>query len=75
MTMYSPASIIALGIVLPLLGVTAVLLRFLVRLRLRPAKIGGDDYMIVLGAFFVCAMGANELVGMVTHIPCKEDWY
>lgn len=61
--MYSPTSIVALGIVLPLLGVFAVFLRLFIRMRLRPTPLGADDWIICVGAFFVCAMGANELIG------------
>ena len=61
--MYSPASFIAVAVVLPLLGVVAVGVRFYVRLCLRSSRLGADDYMIVIGCLLVCAMCVNQLVG------------
>ncbi|KAI9651691.1 MAG: hypothetical protein M1831_000537 [Alyxoria varia] len=67
--MYSRASLIAIGIVLPLVGVAAVALRFYVRLVLRRGShdgfIGADDWMILTGCVFVCGLGANQIIATV----------
>ena len=59
---YDVASLIGTAIGLPLLGVVAVILRFYVRLRLRPTFIGVDDWLIVLAVVLVVGQGANQIV-------------
>ena len=59
--MYSPAALISTGVILPLLGVVTVCLRYWVRLRFSPSYIGIDDILIVVGAVFVCGMGAIQI--------------
>ena len=60
---YSPPSIVAVAVALPLLALGAVCLRFYVRLRLHPTYIGIDD-MLVFGAVILSmADGANLCVG------------
>lgn len=71
--MYSPTSLVALGIVLPLLGVFAVCVRLGVRIGMRRSVVGPDDWMIVAGSFMVCAMGANELIGKTPPCPSQDD--
>ena len=61
--MYGVASLIVTAVLLPLLGVVAVILRFYVRLRLKPTFVGIDDWMIAFSCFIVCGLGANQIVG------------
>jgi len=60
--MYPPSSLIATGILLPLLGMVAVGLRFIVRLRSK-AFLGIDDWTILAGWFIVCGMAACQIAG------------
>lgn len=63
MVMYPPASLIATGILLPLLGVVAVGLRFAVRHRSK-AFLGIDDWTILAACIIVCGMAACQIIGM-----------
>lgn len=60
--MYPPSSLIATGILFPVLGLVAVGLRFIVRLRSK-AFLGIDDWTILAAWFFVCAMAACQIFG------------
>jgi len=60
--MYPPSSLIATGILFPLLGMVAVGLRFVVRLRSK-AFLGGDDWTILAAWFIVCGMAACQIFG------------
>ncbi len=60
--MYSPSSLIATGILFPLLGLVVVGLRFIVRLRSK-AFLGIDDWTILAAWFIVCGMAACQIVG------------
>lgn len=60
---YSPASIVAVSIVLPVIALVAVCLRFWVRLRVQPSYIGADDWLIAGAVVFSLADGANLAVG------------
>ena len=59
--MYSPAALITTAVILPILGVSAVCLRYWVRDRFSRTHIGIDDILIAIGALFVCAMGAIQI--------------
>lgn len=58
--MYPPSSLVVTGILLPLLGLVAVCLRFIVRLRSK-AFLGVDDWTILAGWVIVCAMAACQI--------------
>lgn len=70
--MYSPAALIATGVILPLLGVATVCLRYWVRLRFSPSYIGIDDILIVVGALFVCGMGAIQIGSAIQSDTSEE---
>ena len=61
--MYGVASLIVTATVLPLLGLVAVCLRFMVRLRLKPTFVGIDDWLIAFSTVLVLAQGANQING------------
>lgn len=62
--MYSSASIIAICVVLPLLGLFTVCLRFYVRTFFkRGLGVGIDDWFILAGCLVVLCMAANEITG------------
>ena len=61
--MYDVASLIATAIILPLFGFIAVVLRFYVRLYLKPSYIGIDDWLIVIALVLVYGQAANQIVG------------
>ena len=63
MASYSPASIVTIGIILPLLALIAVILRFYLRLYIQSSYIGIDDCLIVAAVILVMADGANLAVG------------
>lgn len=65
--MYSPTSVVTLGVVLPLLGAITVVARFIVRLRLKAGSVSCDDWLIACGCLLVCAMGANQVIGVYLH--------
>ena len=60
--MYSPSSLVAAGIILPLLGVFAVSLRFHVRSQSKHS-VGIDDWMILAACIIVCGIGAIQVIG------------
>jgi hypothetical protein len=60
--MHSPSSLIATGILFPLLGLVVVGLRFIVRLRSK-AFLGIDNWTILAAWFIVCAMAACQVFG------------
>ena len=84
--MYDVASLIATAIILPLLGFIAVVLRFYVRLYLKPTYIGIDDWLIAVAVVLVYGQAANQIVGssvsvwkiVVLHLifqpPLSESW-
>lgn len=57
--LYSPASTVAICVILPVLAILAVVLRFYVRLRAQPTYVGIDDWLAVAACVFACADGAN----------------
>lgn len=59
--MYPPSSLVVTGILLPLLGLVAVGLRFIIRLRSR-VFLGVDDWTILAGWLIVCAMAACQIL-------------
>lgn len=61
--MYSPAGVIATAVLLPLLGVFAVVLRFGIRLNSKPRLLGIDDWTILLACVLVCGLGALQTAG------------
>ena len=70
--MYSVPSLIATGVILPLLGVVTVCLRYWVRLRFSPSYIGIDDILIVVGVLFVCGMGAIQIGSAIQSDTSEE---
>lgn len=65
---YPISAIIAVGIILPLLAVFATVLRFWVRLRVQPTRLGIDDWLI-LGAVIICVGdGANLAIAAIYGI-------
>lgn len=64
---YNVASLLGTAIALPLLGVIAVILRFYVRLRLRPSYVGIDDWLIVLAVVLVVGHGVNQIICMSSY--------
>ncbi|KAG8532195.1 uncharacterized protein KY384_003836 [Bacidia gigantensis] len=70
---YNVASLIGTAIALPLLGVIAVILRFYVRLRLRPTFIGIDDWLIVLAVVLVVGQCANQVVAAVIGMLGRDN--
>ena len=72
--MYGVASVVVTAAVLPILGVIAVVLRFYVRLRLKPTFVGIDDWMIAFSCLFVCAQGALQIIGALLFCPFP-DYY
>lgn len=63
--MYGVASLIAVGILLPLIGTLLVGLRFFVRLRLRPTFVGIDDWLILFACVLVWSQGVIEVIAAV----------
>ena len=61
--MYGVASVIVTATLLPLLGVVAVCLRFMVRLRLKPTFVGVDDWLIAFSTVLVLAQAAIQITG------------
>lgn len=74
MVAYNVASLIGTAIALPLLGVLAVILRFYVRLRLRPTFIGTDDWLIVLAVVLVVGQGICQIIGTQSQTPGSDEW-
>ncbi|KAI9652834.1 MAG: hypothetical protein M1831_006359 [Alyxoria varia] len=62
---YSPESIVAVSILLPLLAVTTVSLRFFVRKKLARTYIGFDDWLLLAACFLALADGANLAVAAI----------
>lgn len=63
--MYTVAALIATAIILPLLGTSFIVLRFDVRLRLKPTYIGIDDCLIVVACAFVWGQAAVQIASAV----------
>jgi len=61
--MYPPSSLVATGVLLPLLGMVAVGGRFAIRLRSKQVLLGIDDWMIFAAWVIVCGMCALQIVG------------
>lgn len=61
--MYSISSLVATGIILPLLGVVAVGLRFHVRLRSKTMAPGLDDWTMLAACVIVCGIGSLQIIG------------
>ena len=61
--MYSVQSFIATAVTLPLLSISAVLLRFYVRLRVKFTYIGIDDWLIAFSCLLVCGIAADVIIG------------
>ena len=59
--MYGVPAVIVTAIVLWLLGVTAVCLRFYVRLRLSPTFVGLDDWLIAFSCLLVLGQSACQI--------------
>lgn len=72
---YSVASIAAVGIVLPLLALVAVILRFHLRFNVQPSYIGVDDWLIVGAVILAMADGANLAVGGCTIAYARDEAY
>ena len=62
--MYTVANVMGAATVLPLLGVLAVCLRFYVRIRLTPAFVGIDDWLIAFSCVLILGQGAMQIAGM-----------
>lgn len=61
--MYGVASLIVTATVLPFVGLVAVCLRFLVRLRLKRSFVGIDDWLIAFACVLVWVQGALQIAG------------
>ena len=74
--MYSPSSVITSGIVLPVLGVLAVVLRFAVRIKSTSMGLGFDDWAMLAACVIVCGMGSLQVVGeyRTTSTENVQDW-
>ena len=66
--MYGVASLIVTAAVLPLLGLSAVCLRFFVRLCLKPTFVGIDDWLIAFSCLLVFAQGALQITGKAQRL-------
>ncbi|KAL2051850.1 hypothetical protein ABVK25_007765 [Lepraria finkii] len=64
MNPYGLHSLLAMGIVMPLLSIAFVYLRFYVRLRVRRAYIGLDDWLILLSIFLVIGQSVIQILGV-----------
>ena len=60
---YTPTTIVAISIVLPLIAVVAVCLRFWVRTSYQPTYLGVDDWLAFAAVIFCLADGANLATG------------
>ena len=69
---YGVDSLIGVAIALPLLGITAVILRFYVRLRLKRDYIGTDDWLILLSIILVCGQAAIQILGRCSRLSSVE---
>lgn len=68
--MYPETSLVATGVILPLVGVVAVCFRFFVRMRPKHVALGIDDWAILVACILVCGMGALQITGMApTSLP------
>ena len=61
--MYGVASLIVTATALPFMGLVAVCLRFLVRLRLKRSFVGIDDWLIAFACVLVWVQGALQIAG------------
>ena len=73
MAEYPPSSIVAIGIILPLIALFAVILRFYLRLFIKPTYIGIDDWLILGAVILSMADGANLAVGMYSNSQMIEE--
>lgn len=62
----SPGHLIAVGAVLPAIGIIIVIIRFYTR-KLKKLKYGIDDYLILPALLFVIGMGAAIIAGKFPH--------
>ena len=61
--MSSPSGLVVIGVILPLLGVIAVLFRFYIRFNSKHFDIGADDWLILAACLLVCGMGVMQIIG------------
>ena len=61
--MYGVASLIVTATLLPFVGLVAVCLRFLVRLRLKRSFVGIDDWLIAFACVLVWVQGGIQIAG------------
>ena len=61
---YGVSSLIGTAVTLPILSITAVLLRFYVRLRIRRTNIGSDDWLCLLSLVFIVGQAIIQVLGM-----------
>ncbi|KAL9095622.1 MAG: hypothetical protein Q9165_002054 [Trypethelium subeluteriae] len=66
MTYVNPQSVIAVGVIFPLLGLVAVTLRFLLRHK-RKTGLSWDDWLCIPALVLVWAEGAVIITGSATH--------
>ena len=59
--MYGFAALISIATVLIVLGITATCLRFYVRLRLKPDRIGVDDWLILASCMLMVGQVVNQI--------------
>ncbi|KAF2230960.1 hypothetical protein EV356DRAFT_316742 [Viridothelium virens] len=64
--LYTPASIIALFVIFPLIALVVLGLRFHVRLNLqKPRELGIDDWMVLVGTILTVSLNINGLVSTI----------
>lgn len=72
MTPYPPESIVAISIILPLIALGATFLHFWVRLKVQPAQLGLDDWLIVAAVVLCLGDGANLALAAIIGIQGRE---
>lgn len=74
MTYVNGGSVIAIGVLLPTLGIAGVLLRFRVRMAAKKVSLGQDDWMclaaLVSGPFIRSRQSAEECGAQIFEIGC-----
>ena len=60
-TMYGSTALVATATVLIVLGVSATCLRFYVRLKLKPDRIGVDDWLILVACTLMVGQVVNQI--------------
>lgn len=66
---YGVLSLIVTAITLPIFAIVVVLLRFYVRLQVRPTYLAADDWLILLSVFLVCGHVVIQILGIQHSFP------